>query len=63
MHRNVSGFGPLMVELSTNYEGARGPHAMCKRAPGKNGSIKVWYVAWLKKVRKKKVIWRERRKL
>ena len=59
----VSRFGPLMAESSINYEGARGPHVMCKWALGNNGNIKVWYAAWLNKFWKKKVIWRERRRL
>lgn len=63
MHYNVSGFRPLMAELSTNYEGAWGLHAMHKRAPGKNYNIKVWYAVWLKKVLRKKIIQRKRRKL
>ena len=63
MHHNVSGFGPLMAKSSTKYEGVRGLHAMHRWASGKNCSIKVWSVTWLKKVRRKKVIWRERRKL
>ena len=36
---------------------------MHRWASGKNCSIKVWSVTWLKKVQRKKVIWRERRKL
>ena len=60
MHHNVLGFGPLMAKSSTNYEGVQGPHAMHRWASGKNCSIKVWCVAWLKKVQRKKVIWRER---
>ena len=44
-------------------KGARGPHAIRKWALGKNGSIKVWCAAWLKKVQRKKVIHRKRRKL
>ena len=61
--RNALGFRPLMAESSTNYERGWGPHAMCKQAPGYNVSIKVWYIAWLKKVRKKKVTRREMKKL
>ena len=58
-HRNVSGFEALMARLFTNYEGAQGPHVICKRAPNKSGSTKVWCTAWLKKVREKKVIKRK----
>jgi len=36
---------------------------MRKGAPSKNRNIKVWCVAWLEKVQKKKVIRRTRRKL
>ena len=63
MHRNVSKFVPLIAKSSTNYEGVWSPHAVRKWAPCKNGSIKVWCVAWLKKVRRKKMIRRKKRKL
>ena len=62
-HRNVLGSKALMAGLSTNYEGAQGPHAICKQAPDKSGNAKVWHAAWLKNVRRKKVMKRKRRKL
>ena len=62
-NRNVSGFEALIARLFTNYEGAQGPHVICKRAPNKSGSTKVWCTAWLKKVRRKKLIKRKRREL
>ena len=63
IHHNVSGFEALMAGLSTNYEGARGLPVICKWALDKSGSTKAWYAAWLKKVRRKKLIKRKRRKL
>ena len=62
-HHNVLGSEALMAGFSTNYEGVHGPHMLCKRAPDKSGSTKVWCAAWLKKVRGKKVMKRKRRKL
>jgi len=50
-----------MARLSTNYESAQGLNVICKWAPGKSGSKKVWCVAWLKKVQRKKVMQRKRR--
>ena len=63
MYRNVLGSETLMAGLSTNYEGAQGLRAICKRASNKNGSAKPWHATWLKKVRRKKVMKRKRRKL
>ena len=52
-----------MAGLSPNYEGVRGPHVICRRAPDKSGSTKVWCAVWHKKVRRKKVMNRKRKKL
>ena len=61
-HPNVLGSKALKVELCTNYEGARGPRVKYKRAPPKSGSIRVWRVAWHKKVQGKKAIKRKMKK-
>ena len=62
-HHNVSGFEALMAGLYTNYEGAWGPHVVCKWALNRNCSTKVCYAAWLKKAWRKKVMKRKTRKL
>ena len=61
-HPNMSGSEALMAELCTNYEGARGPRAKYKRVPLKSGSIRVWRVAWQKKVQGKKVMKKKMKK-
>ena len=61
-HPHVSGFEALMAGLYTNYEGAWGPRVKYKRAPPKSGSMRVWHVAWHKKVQRKKVIKRRMKK-
>ena len=61
-HPSVSGFEALMAGVCINYESAQGPRVKYKRAPPKSGSIRVWHVAWHKKVQGKKVIKRRMKK-
>ena len=49
-HHNVSGFGVLMAGLYTNYEGARGPHVIYKRALGQSGNKKFGVLCSLRKL-------------
>ena len=50
----VSGSEVLMAKLSTNYEGAWDPRVKYKWVPPKRGNTRVWHVALLKEVWKKK---------
>ena len=62
-HRNVLGFETLMVGLCTNYKSVQGPRMEYKRALGKSGSTRVWRIAWLKKVWRKRVMKKKMKKL
>ena len=52
-----------MARLCTNYEGVRGLRVNYKRALLESGSIGIWRVAWLKKIRRKKVMKKKMRTL
>ena len=52
-----------MAGLCTNYEGVRGLRVNYKQALPESGSIGIWRVAWLKKIRRKKVMKKKMRTL